>query len=314
MRGVFAIPPTPFRADGAVDEEALLGVVQFMLEAGAHGVVTPVNASEFAFLTDDERQRVLEIIVGEVAGAVPVVAGVTGTCTEHALPFARHARAVGADAVIAMPPYINQAATDQIVDYYTALARETALPVFVQNHMPPLGTAMAPALVARLVRDIDGVDYVKEECWPTGQYMSEEIDLAGDALKGVMGGIGGRYLLDEFARGSCGTMPACEMTDVQVLLWERLEIGDIAGAEQIHDAMLPLLTLETMFGVVVYKEVLARRGLISSTRLRRPGRRQLDTHNHSTLDRALEHLDPYYQLKPPSQRTVAPMADDREGN
>lgn len=284
------------------------------MEAGGHGVVTPVNASEFAFLTDMERQQVVDIAVGEVSGAVPVVAGVTGTCTEHALIFARHARMAGADAVIAMPPYVYRAAPEQITDYYAALAHEAQLPVFVQNHMPPLGGAMSPAVVTRLVRDIDGVDYIKEECSPPGQYMSEEIELAGAALKGVMGGMGGRYLLEEYRRGACGTMPACEITDVHGQLWNRLENGDTAGAERIFTAMLPLLNLESMHGGAIYKEVLHRRGVIASAKVRRPGRPELDEHDQSSLDAALEQLEPYFKLKPPSPRRSRPAVagDDAE--
>lgn len=300
MRGVFAIPPTPFRSDGALDERSLSSAVRFILEAGGHGVVAPVNASEFAFLTDMERQQVVDIAVGEVAGAVPVVAGVTGTCTEHALVFARHARRVGADAVLAMPPYIYRARPDQITDYFTALAREAQLPVFVQNHMPPLGDALPPTAVAQLVRDIDGVDYIKEECAPPGQYMSEELDLAGAALKGVMGGMGGRYVMEEYRRGACGTMPACEITDVHVELWNQLENGDTERAQRISTAMLPLLNLEAMHGGAIYKEVLYRRGVIASTKVRRPGRPELDQHDQSSLDAALEELEPYFKLKPPS--------------
>ena len=61
-RGVFAIPPTPFSEDGALDEESLRRTVQFCLSAGVHGLVTPVNASEFTALTDDERRRVVRTI------------------------------------------------------------------------------------------------------------------------------------------------------------------------------------------------------------------------------------------------------------
>ncbi|MFZ0215905.1 MAG: dihydrodipicolinate synthase family protein [Candidatus Dormiibacterota bacterium] len=301
LRGVFAIPPTPFTGDGALDEAGLRRVVRFCVDAGAHGIVTPVNASEFAFLTDAERQRVVEIACAEAGGAVPVVAGVAGTCTEHALVFAAHARTVEADAVIAMPPYLRTAGRREIHHYYEAIARTVERPVFIQNHQPPQGTVLSPDLVAELVDEIPHVEYVKEECWPPGHHLSAELERCGPRLRGIMGGIAGRYLLDEYRRGACGTMPACEIADLHAQLWERLERDDELGARQLFDAMLPLLNLEGMHGVVLYKYVLQRRGLIESTTVRQPGLWQLDAHDVAEIDAVLDRLQSLFRLAAPAQ-------------
>ncbi|MGH7922451.1 MAG: dihydrodipicolinate synthase family protein [Candidatus Dormibacteraceae bacterium] len=295
FRGVFAIPPTPFTERGDLDETGLRRVVSFCVEMGVHGIVTPVNASEFAFLTDDERRRVVEIACAE-SGAVPVVAGVAGTCSQHAVVFARHAREVGAAAVIAMPPYVRSANPSEIRAYYEAIAEAARLPVFIQNHLPPQGTPMRPEFVAELVREIPLVSYVKEECWPPGQHISAELALAGPGLRGVMGGIAGRYLIEEYERGACGTMPACEIADVHVALWGRLEAGDREGARSLFVRMLPLLNLEAMHGVVLYKYVLHRRGLIDSVFVRQPGLWPLDEHDRTEIDVVLERLRPLFRI------------------
>src|SRR5215212_11194188 len=106
FRGVFTIPCTPFTESGELDEVSLRQEVRFCLDAGAHGLVAPVNASEFASLTDAERQRVATLLVEESAGRAPVVIGVTGASEEIAVSHARHAREIGANAVIAMPPHV----------------------------------------------------------------------------------------------------------------------------------------------------------------------------------------------------------------
>lgn len=298
FRGVFAIPPTPFTERGDLDEPGLRRVLGFCVEARVHGIVTPVNASEFAFLTDEERLRVVEIAVAE-SGSTPVVAGVAGSSTQHAELFARHARRAGAAAVIAMPPYVRTATRAEIRTYYEAIADAAGLPVFIQNHLPPQGTPMAPAFVAELVREIPLVSYIKEECWPPGQHISAELGLAGPALMGVMGGIAGRYLLEEYRRGACGTMPACEIADVHVQLWERLEAGDEEGARRVFEAMLPLLNLEGMHGVVLYKHVLHRRGLVDSPAVRQPGLWRLDEHDRAEIDIVLERLRPLLRVPLP---------------
>src|SRR5687768_18494399 len=106
FRGVYTIPVTPFTETGELDEESLRREVRFCLECGAHGIVAPVNASEFYTLTDEERLRVVRIVAEENAGRVPFVAGCSAVSVQHAAMLAREARAAGASAVMAMPPGI----------------------------------------------------------------------------------------------------------------------------------------------------------------------------------------------------------------
>lgn len=296
MRGVFAIPPTPFTSTGTLDLEGLRSTVQFCVKAGVHGIVTPVNASEFAMLTDAERELVVETAVDAAAGRVPVVVGVTGASVEQAVAFARHARTSGVHSVIAMPPFVLKAGPEQIVAYYRAVAAASRLPVWVQNHMPPVGTAMPASLLVRLVTEIDGVVAVKEESYPPGQLMTAVRDLCGTPLQGLMGGMAGRHLIDEYRRGSTGTMPACEIADLHVDLWRHLEDKDWAAARTLYRAMLPLLTLESLYGVRIYKEVLRRRGIIADATARESGIPALDEFDHQELDEVLDELKPLFRL------------------
>lgn len=298
FRGVYSIPVTPFDAAGEIDEPALRRCVQFCLEAGAHGLVAPVNASEFIALTDDERRRVAQVVVETAAHRIPVVIGVSGTSAQHAAVFARHARRIGADAVIAMPPYARKASPAEIVEYFRVVAGRAELPVFIQNYQPPIGTPLSAAFMVRLVEEIAGVEYVKEETLPAGQVMTEVLRLAGPRLRGVMGGMAGRFLIDEYRRGACGTMPACEVTDVHVALWNALEAGDEARARAIYDRLLPLLNIEWLYGAAVYKEVLRRRGVLDQAALRGPGLHALDASDHRELDAILAGVGELFTTAP----------------
>jgi 4-hydroxy-tetrahydrodipicolinate synthase len=296
LRGVFTIPCTPFSSSGELDERSLRREVRFCLDCGAHGLVAPVNASEFTSLSDAERCRVVEIVAEENAGRVPFVAGVSGVSAHVAVYFARHAQAAGAAAVIAMPPYVKKAGAAEIFDYYQRLSDATELPIIIQDFIPPVGTPMPPELLARLLREIPHVRYLKEEAILPGHVMSRTAELAGAALEGTMGGQGGRFLFDEVRRGACGTMPACQSTDLHVDLWEHLEAGETPEARQLFNRMLPLLNLEWMFSVALYKEVLRRRGVIE-TAFCRAAPASLDEYDLRELDVLLAELEPLYRVR-----------------
>lgn len=262
-RGIFTILCTPFTDLGEVDWRSLDAEVEFCLQAGAHGLVCSVNASEFWTLTEEERGKIARAMVARVDHKIPTVVGVAGGSSEIAVSLARAAEDAGADAVMAMPPTGRGASPAVIRKYYEALSRSVELPIFVQNHDAPAGTRMSPEFVSRLVNELEHVDFIKEETLPPQHAIQEEIRLCGDRLRGVMGGIAGRYLFQEHARGACGSMPACEMTDVHARLWETLDGGDEAGARALFSRLLPLLNYESAVPGV-YKWVLKRRGVISS--------------------------------------------------
>ena len=155
-----------------------------------------------------------ERTIKQVDRAVPVVIGVTAGSADWAVTFARHAQDKGADAVIAMPPSGRPATEVECFRYYEKLCSVLQVPLFVQNHDAPLGTRMSSTLVTRIVRELPYADWIKEETIPAGHAITAEIAHSGPKLKGVMGGIAGRYLFDEYARGACGTMPACESVDI----------------------------------------------------------------------------------------------------
>lgn len=297
FRGVFAIPVTPFTDDDAVDELSLARCVQFCIAAGVHGIVGPVNASESIALTDHERLRVAEILVAEARGRVPVIVGVSGVSTAASALFASHAASIGADAVMAMPPYVRHPPPAEIFDFYAAVATAAgALPVWIQNYVGPVGTPMSAEFVSHLLCDIPGVDYLKEETAYAPQLMSQIQDMAGNKLKGIMGGMAGRFLLEEVRRGTGGTMPACEVADAHVVIWQAIDAGDHERARRLHTQLLPLLNYEAMYSFTIYKEVLWRRGIISSPRTRVPGAGRLDPENGRELDLLLRDIEPLLTL------------------
>ncbi|MCC7263299.1 MAG: dihydrodipicolinate synthase family protein [Candidatus Latescibacteria bacterium] len=292
-RGILSIVVTPFTASGALDEEGLRRTVRFCIAAGAAGLVGPANASEFATLSDGERRRWLEIVVGEASGQVPVVASIT---SGHALPaveLARFAQDLGAAGVMSMPPHVLHPDAAGCYAYYQALDAALCIPICIQNYNGPIGTPMSGELLARMCRELPQVQYLKEETLPEPRQISATLAAVGAHCRGVFGGQGGVYLLDEYRRGAAGNMPGCHSTGVLVALWRLLEAGDQFGARALFNRLLPLFNFERLYGVAVYKEILHRRGIIDSVYQRAPG--GLDAYDRLELEEILRDIEPLLQ-------------------
>jgi dihydrodipicolinate synthase/N-acetylneuraminate lyase len=292
-RGIFTIPSTPFASSGEIDIPSFRRLIDFCIECGAHGLVFPVNASEFTALSDAERFQLAETLVQHNAGRLPVVIGVAGVTQEVAIKFAKHAREIGADSVIAMPPYIKRSPLSQavIVEYYEKISAAAQLPVWIQNYVPPIGTDMSPDLVLKLCREIDGVQYIKEETIPSTMRLSTIIKNNDGSCKGVFGGAGGRYMIEEYRRGVSGQMPGCHVTDVMVAFWNALEAGNEKQAMYIYKELAPLYFFERQLSGC-YKEVLYRRGVIDCP-LKRLGAMPLDDIASQYLNEILHNLKPF---------------------
>ena len=299
MRGVFTIPSTPFDAQGQIDEQGLRSVIDFCIECGAHGLVWPVNASNFPTMSDQERLWGAQVAVEQAAGRLPVIIGSAGVSAPHAAMFAAHANSIGADGVIAMCPYVKKLAdADTIVAYYQAINAVVDIPIFIQNH--GVGSELSVDLMTRLIREVEHIEYIKEETMPATHKLTQLVELGLPKLKGVFGGSGGRYLLLEHPRGSAGQMPGCHVTDVMVQLWNALEDGDMVRAKAVYGAMAPLHALEVQCQGAIYPEVLRRRGVIAGAWQRNAPAGRMDAHDHQALNDILRDLEPYMTWDGPS--------------
>ncbi len=260
-RGIFTIPPTPFDEQGEIDFDSLRNAVEFSVEVGSHGIVHPVMASAFFTLTDAERLEMIPVVVRQVDGRCPVVIGVSGVCTQSSIAFARAAKEAGADAVIAMAPYVQRYSDDDILRHFEAISDTAELPIFLQNadgwHPVELD------LLLRLAREIEHVHYVKEEVAPAHHSIGAIVDADEPNIWGVFGGDGCANLFGELRRGAVGNMPAADFADICVEMYNLYDSGQQAEAEAMHRRLMPLILKSGP-----WNEVLAKRGIIRCGKIR----------------------------------------------
>jgi 4-hydroxy-tetrahydrodipicolinate synthase len=260
-RGIFTIPPTPFDERGEIDLDSLRRAVEFSVEVGSHGIVHPVMASSFFTLSDAERLEMIPLVVRYVDGRCPVAIGVSGVCTQSSVAFARAARDAGADAVIAMPPYVQRYSDDDVVRHFEAISDAAQMPVFIQNadRWQPVGRD----LVLNLAREVEHVHFVKEEVWPAHHNIGALVGAGEPNIWGVFGGAGCANLFGELRRGAVGNMPAAGFADICVQMFNLHEAGATMEAEAMHRRLMPLIDRSGPMS-----EVLVKRGVIRCAKTR----------------------------------------------
>ena len=257
---------TPFRDDLALDEPGLRRLVNHFIEVEkVDGLVPCGTTGESPTLTNEEHDRVIEIVVEETGGRVPVIAGTGSNSTKEAIERTKHAEAAGADASLQVGPYYNRPTQDGLIAHFEAIADATALPLIIYNIPARTGRNIEPETIIRLA-GIDNIVGVKDAANDLSQTME------------IIGATGGGpepfYVLageDAMTFASCclgghGAISAVanvigrEYTELCALAIS----GDVAGAREIHYRTLPLVkALFIESNPVPAKAALAMMGLPS---------------------------------------------------
>jgi 4-hydroxy-tetrahydrodipicolinate synthase len=132
IRGSLPALITPMK-DGRVDEAAFRKLVNWQIEEGSHGLVPCGTTGESPTLSHEEHMRVVEICVEEARGRVPVIAGAGSNATAEAISLTKHAKAVGADAVLSVTGYYNKPSQEGHYRHFAAIAEAVDIPILVYN-------------------------------------------------------------------------------------------------------------------------------------------------------------------------------------
>jgi 4-hydroxy-tetrahydrodipicolinate synthase len=288
LAGIYPITPTPFDEQGRVDAESIRTMTALMLRGGVDGFAVLGVMGEVDRLTDAERDQVVEAFRGAVPAGKALVVGVAAGGTDAAIDACRRAEALGADALLVAPPRIQHESA--LFGYYERVAKAAAVPIIIQDYPPATGVLMPAALLAKLYKELERVEYVKLEDAPTGPKMERIRALAGDEF-GIFGALGGLYALEELERGAVGIMSGLAYPELLVRLYQLHRAGDAAAAAAFFYDIVALARFEFQpgIGVSLRKEILVRRGAIRTAAVRHPGS-VADPVTLRQLDRIVEHL------------------------
>jgi len=292
LEGVYSVLPTPFQVNGDLDEASLRRVIDLFISAGVNGVTALGVTGEVARLDDSERRRVLEVVVDHVKGRIGVVTGTTAEGTRTCIAYSRHAREVGATAVMVSPPRMPKLNSEAVVRHYKALADEVEIEIVVQDYPPISGFTMEPSLLARIAREIPRARTIKLEDPPTPFKTSRILEAAGDIPVRIFGGLGGVFLLEELLAGATGAMTGFAFPEILVQIVTLFRAGRVEEAADVFYRTVPLMRFEFQdgIGMAIRKEVLHRRGALASPATRAPGA-GLDKTTREALDRVMQWVE-----------------------
>jgi 4-hydroxy-tetrahydrodipicolinate synthase len=243
--GVIPAMVTPFK-DGALDEAALRGHVDYLIEGGVQAILPCGTTGESPTLTHGEHARVIEIAIDQARGRVPVLAGTGSNSTREAIEMSVHAKKAGADGLLLVSPYYNKPTQEGLFQHFTAVAEAAPLPIILYNIPGRCGVEIFPETIARLSQNPHIVG-VKEATGDLNK-MIRTIELCGpsflvtsgdDGLTLPLLSVGGRGVISVAANLIPGPLAQ---------LWAKWQAGDLTGARELFFKMLPLfkaLFLET---------------------------------------------------------------------
>jgi 4-hydroxy-tetrahydrodipicolinate synthase len=252
---------TPFDSSGAVDEAAVKRLARRQIEAGIHFLVPCGTTGETPTLSPEERRRVVELVVEETAGEVPVLAGAGGYDTREVVESARAMEAAGAQGLLSVTPYYNKPTPEGLYRHYQAIAQATPLPIVVYNVPGRTGCNVTPETLIRLA-SIPTVAAVKEASGSINQIgevcrtvPADFIVLSGDdAMTLPAMAVGARGLI---------SVASNEAPAEMAQLVEAAEKGDYTDARERHQRLLPLMNANfAESNPIPVKTAMAQMGLL----------------------------------------------------
>jgi len=259
--GVGTALVTPFTASGDLDERAVRRLGRRQIDAGIHFLVPCGTTGENPTLTDAERIRVVELLVEEAAGRVPVLAGAGGYNTREVIQLAAEMQHAGAAGLLSVTPYYNKPTQEGLYRHYAAIAESTPLPIVVYNVPGRTGVNVEPSTLARLA-DLPNIVGVKEASGNISQMCDvlrvvpdDFIVLSGDdAITLPLMAVGGRGVI---------SVASNEIPAEMVEMVEAAAGGDFARARAVHARILPLMQINFVeANPVPVKAAMAAMGLL----------------------------------------------------
>ena len=265
--------PTIFTEKGELDLDGQKRCIDFMIDAGSHGICILANFSEQFLLSDEEREVLTSTVLAHTASRVPIIVTTTHFSSRICLERSRRAQDLGAAMVMVMPPYHGatlRVGEGQIYEFYARLSEGLAIPVMIQD-APMSGTPLSAAFLARMARELEHISYFKVETPGAAVKLRELIRLGQEFIEGPWDGEEGITLLADLDAGATGAMTGGGYPDGIRQIVDAYFAGRREEAIAHYQRWLPLINYENrQAGLLAAKALMMEGGVIACDAPRHP--------------------------------------------
>jgi len=297
IKGICPIAPAVYHDDGSLDVAGYEKCCAGLLALGAQALTLFGIAGEYYKMDTREEEILMAASVKAChENHAPVIISNTKHSTVSAIRRAREIEDSGADCMMVLPPFFLKPAGAELFDHLDALCDSVKLPLMIQYAPDQTGVAIPVDTLAELAKRHDNLLYFKIECKPPGAYIAA-LSKKLPAGRKIFIGNAGFQMIEGFHRGAYGVMPGPSMPDIYRRIWDMLNNGDFAGAQQLHDKLNSLLNhIRQNVEMIIHYEkiILKRRGLIASDCCRAPGFRS-DPVYDMLFEQLYQMIEPEFQ-------------------
>ncbi|MBR3133625.1 MAG: 4-hydroxy-tetrahydrodipicolinate synthase [Clostridia bacterium] len=229
---------TPFTETGVKFEE-FRKMIEFQIENNADAIIVCGTTGEASTMTEQERKDTIEFAVKTSNGRIPIVAGTGGNCTKNVIEFTKWAESVGVDGALIVTPYYNKTTQEGLIAHYSAIAKETTLPIILYSVPSRTGVNIAPSTCLELSK-IDNIVAIKEASGNLSQ-VAEIKTLCGDNLNVYSGN--DDQILPLLSVGGIGVISVLSNIfpkDTHDMVYKFFE-GDFKGACNLQLKYIPFI-------------------------------------------------------------------------
>ena len=271
-QGIWPVAPTPFSADGVVDYEGMIRVLDCMIDQGVDGICILANFSEQFLISDAEREQLTRVCLEHAGERIPLIVTISHFATDIAVTRAKFAKRLGAEAVMMMAPYHGALLKGTTEQTYEQLARvgDVGIPIMIQD-APLSGVELPVDFLVRVAKTIDMVKMFKIECAGAAAKLRVLVDEGGAAIEAPFDGEEAITLLADLDAGARGSMTSALIPDlIRPVIFAHME-GRRDEAVEGYSRLLPVINHENrQCGFRAAKEAMVEGGVIKSAFCRHP--------------------------------------------
>src|SRR2546428_9355580 len=239
LEGIWTPIPTPLTKQGRVDTDATRRLVDFHIEAGIDGLLPLGTSGEFALLQREERKTLVDTVVDQADGRVPVVAGVSDPSIENVLQLSSDAKKAGADAVIATPPYYFTTTDEGHYRHFKTISEAIDLPLLIYNIPEWTHSFVTPEAVQRLAEEklVVGMKYTEYNFLNLLRFLKT----SGTKIAIFAGSDAMAYSNLEFGGSGAIIGSANVAPKIASKIFDDYKKGDLEGARESQEKLLPII-------------------------------------------------------------------------